>query len=397
MKSMRVLVTDSDNRSALAATRSLGARGHFVLTAGTSPRSLAAVSRFSSGFAPYPAPSTDPDGFVAAVAAMAREHRIDVVLPMTDITTLLLTQQRDKLPEGCRLPFPSQDIVALAANKAHVMRLAEKLGVPIPSTVYVDDPAQLARLLPGLSYPIVVKPARSRVRTANGFSSTGVTYAHDAAELQRCASAMRPEEFPLLLQERIRGPGVGLFACYENGRAIARFAHRRIREKPPSGGVSVLRESAPLDPDAVEYSDRLLGALGWRGVAMVEFKRDESDGSLKLMEINGRFWGSLQLAIDAGVDFPALAVAMAAGETAPDAGDYRLGVRSRWFWGDVDALLMILLRSRRSLNLPADHPGRWRSLWNFLADRGVSQREEILRGDDPKPWMLETRRWLLGG
>jgi hypothetical protein len=69
---LRVLVTDSDNRSALAATRTLGARGHFVLTAGTSPRSLAAVSRFSSAFAPYPAPARYPVGLVAAGAALAR-------------------------------------------------------------------------------------------------------------------------------------------------------------------------------------------------------------------------------------------------------------------------------------------------------------------------------------
>ena len=130
---------------------------------------------------------------------------------------------------------------------------------------------------------------------------------------------------------------------------------------------------------------------------MVEFKRDQRDGSLRLMEINGRFWGSLQLAIDAGVDFPALLVAMAAGETLPAASAYRLGTRSRWFWGDVDALLMILMRSRKSLNLPHSHPGRWRSVWNFLFDSAKEQREEVLRRDDPKPWVLETRRWLFGG
>lgn len=394
---MRVLITDSDNRSALAATRSLGKHGHFVITAGDSRNSLAAVSRYSSGFMAYPNPMQDPDGFVAAVASMARTHHIDVILPMSDITTILLTQNRAALPPGCELPFPDPETVALAANKAHVMQLGEKIGVPIPRTVYLDSAQQLADVSLPFPYPVVVKPARSRVRTATGFVSTGVAYARDAAELAERVRNLRPEEFPLLLQERIEGPGVGLFACYDGERAVARFAHRRIREKPPSGGVSVLRESAALDADAVQYADLLLGALNWRGVAMVEFKRDQRDGSLRLMEINGRFWGSLQLAIDAGVDFPALLVAMAAGETLPAASAYRLGTRSRWFWGDVDALLMILMRSRKSLNLPHSHPGRWRSVWNFLFDSAKEQREEVLRRDDPKPWVLETRRWLFGG
>jgi predicted ATP-grasp superfamily ATP-dependent carboligase len=393
---MRVLITDSDNRSALAATRSLGKQGHFILTAGESKASLAAVSRYSSAFARYPSPSHNPDAFIPAVAEMARAHSIDVILPMTDITTLLLTQNQAALPPTCRLPFPSPETVTLAANKAHVMQLAERVGVPIPKTLYLEAPERLAEIEHAIAYPIVLKPARSRIRTPNGFVSTGVSYAHDAAELEQRIRALRPEEFPLLLQERIVGPGVGLFACYDGGRAIARFAHKRIREKPPSGGVSVLRESAPLDPDAVEYAHRLLSALEWRGVAMVEFKRDRRDGSLRLMEINGRFWGSLQLAIDAGVDFPALLVAIAAGEPPTRAGNYRLGVRSRWFWGDVDVLLMLLLRSRRSLSLPVDHPGRWRSLWDFLFTGGAEQREEILRRDDPRPWYLETRRWILG-
>src|SRR5678815_1154177 len=93
-----------------------------------------------------------------------------------------------------------------------------------------------------------------------------------------------------------------------------RFAHRRIREKPPSGGVSVLSESVAADPETVRKSLALLSALDWNGTAMVEYKQDRVTGQRYLMEINGRFWGSLQLAIDAGVDFPALLVAAALGE-----------------------------------------------------------------------------------
>ena len=129
---------------------------------------------------------------------------------------------------------------------------------------------------------------------------------------------------------------------------------------------------------------------------MVEYKIDDRTGTPFLMEVNGRFWGSLQLAIDAGVDFPALLARLAAGEQPPPQADYALGVRSRWFWGDVDALLLLLTRSRARLGLPPNHPGRWRTLASFLAFWRPRQRDEVMRLDDLGPWLLETRHWLFG-
>jgi predicted ATP-grasp superfamily ATP-dependent carboligase len=395
-RTMRVLITDADNRSALAATRSLGARGHTVIIAAERQPALATVSRYVSTVEACPKPSVDPKGFVTAILQIVTKHRIDVLLPMTEITTLLLTEHQHLLPEHCRLPFPATAIVANASNKAHVLQAARELGVPIPATHIVGSPEQAMSVAATLAFPAVIKPARSRVRTEEGWLSTSVSYAASREIFQQKIRSLRVEEYPLLIQERIQGSGVGVFACYDQGKPIAWFAHRRIREKPPSGGVSVLRESAPFDPIAVEHATKLLTHLGWHGVAMVEFKRDDRDGSLRLMEINGRFWGSLQLAIDAGVDFPALLVEMAAGEHPKPLESYRVGVRSRWFWGDVDSLLTVLIRDRASLNLPPDHPGRLRSLWNFLKPGGKQQRDEILRFDDPRPWLLETRRWLGG-
>ncbi|MDY6945278.1 MAG: ATP-grasp domain-containing protein [Pseudomonadota bacterium] len=395
-RSMRVLITDADNRSALAATRSLGARGHTVIIAAERQPALAAVSRHASAVEPCPSPAEDPQGFVAAIMQIVARQRVDVLLPMTEITTLLLTEHQHLLPEHCRLPFPPTQCVAHASNKAHVLQAAHQLGVPIPATHIVQSSQEALSLAATLDFPAVIKPARSRVRTASGWVSTAVGYATNREIYQQKIGNLRAEEYPLLIQERIQGPGVGVFACFDNGKPIAWFAHRRIREKPPSGGVSVLRESAPLDPAAVEHARKLLTHLGWHGVAMVEFKRDDRDDSLRLMEINGRFWGSLQLAIDAGVDFPALLVEMAAGQHPAPIESYHVGVRSRWFWGDVDSLLTLMIRSRASLNLPPNHPGRLRSLWDFVKFGGKQQRDEILRLDDLRPWLLETRRWFLG-
>jgi predicted ATP-grasp superfamily ATP-dependent carboligase len=391
---MRILITDSDARSALAATRSLGRHGHEVFTAGSTNPSLASVSRYSSGFDTYANPAVDPDRFVSDVLAIVARRRIDVLLPMTEITTLLLTQHQHSLPAHVRLPFASAATVATAADKAAVMALAPQVGVPIPQTRVVRSVHEARALAEELAYPIVIKAARSRIWTGKQWLSTSVSYANSAAELLSTLTQAAVETFPFLLQEKIVGDGVGVFLCFDQDESIAVFSHRRIREKPPSGGVSVLCESIAAEPQALAHAERLLRALGWQGVAMVEFKRDTRDGGLKLMEINGRFWGSLQLAIDAGVDFPVLLVDLVDGKRPPRPPAYRPGVRTRWFWGDVDSLLAVLFRGRKRLNLSAHHPGRWATLWSFMKFWQPGMRYELERADDLRPWWLETRRWF---
>jgi predicted ATP-grasp superfamily ATP-dependent carboligase len=154
-----------------------------------------------------------------------------------------------------------------------------------------------------------------------------------------------------------------------------------LREKPPEGGVSVYRESIALDGELAAAGRRLLEALNWQGVAMIECKRDETTGRHVLMEVNGRLWGSLQLAIDAGVDFPRLLVACALGQRPPAVTQYRVGVRSRWFWGDVDHLYLQL----RNGGGPA---GKLAAVRDFV--RVGLRREEIWRWRDPAPFLLET-------
>ena len=114
------------------------------------------------------------------------------------------------------------------------------------------------------------------------------------------------------------------------------------------------------------------------------------------MEINPRLWGSLQLAIDAGVDFPSIAVDLACGNQLPSNPVYRSGVRLRWLAGDLDAMIAMLIRSRRRLNLPDSHPGRLRTLREFLDFRTTDVHFEIERSDDPGPARLEWRRRILG-
>lgn len=394
---MRVLVTDGDNRATLAITRALGRLGHTVVVGDRRRErlALAQASRYCRIAVSYPDPVTASDAFVEALALLTREHRVDCLIPVADITTFLVTGQRDRF--ACAVPCADAAVVARAANKVEIVQTAERIGVPVPTSVVVHDRTHMPPC-DHLGYPLVIKPWQSRIRTASGWATTSVSYADSPADLARDLAARPLHEFPVLLQERLVGPGVGVFACVHQGRLVATFSHRRLRERPPWGGVSALSESAAVDPVAGGHAGRLLEAIGWQGAAMVEFKRDERDGLPKLMEINGRFWGSLQLAVDAGVNFPSLVMQTVTGDAFPPQPPYRVGVRERWFWGDVDALLVSLRPGSNAARLAGR--SRLRAIWDFLELAAPGLYYDNPKWDDLAPFAAETRSWfatLMGG
>ncbi|HEY7878416.1 MAG TPA: ATP-grasp domain-containing protein [Gemmatimonadaceae bacterium] len=389
-----VLVTDGDQRAALAVVRSLGRAGYRVYVCASRPRSLAGASRHAEDEAMVADPLADPERFAQDVRALVARWIVSALIPISDASLLALLPHRAELT-GVLMPVPDESAVRRISDKATLLDVASRTGIAIPQQRVAADSDALAVLAREIAYPVVLKPARSVGEHAGHRAKLIVRHAATARELERARREFGAAAYPLLVQQRIVGPGVGIFLLVWNGETLATFAHRRIREKPPAGGVSVYRESIAADPELVRRSRALLDAFGWCGVAMVEYKVDERTGTPYLMEVNGRFWGSLQLAIDAGVDFPVLLMHAALGEHRPPVAPYRTGVRSRWFWGDVDHLLARLRRSSDALSLPPGAPGRWRALRDFLTVRRGVDRGEIFRVGDPRPFFRETVQWFL--
>jgi predicted ATP-grasp superfamily ATP-dependent carboligase len=390
----RILVTDGEQRAALALVRSLGHAGHQMYVCSARRRPLAGASRYAKAEVQVADPLREPEQFVRDVRELLVRWSIDTLLPVSEPSLLALLPVRGSLGEVL-LPFPQDAVFRRICDKAALMAAAPRVGIAIPRQHVIATREDLGALdATTIDFPVVLKPARSVSELAGRRTKLSVRYAANAAQLASVLEEWGDEAYPVLVQQRIVGPGVGIFLLLWNGEVLATFAHRRIREKPPAGGVSVYRESISADPALVARSRALLEQFGWCGVAMIEYKVDERTGTSYLMEVNGRFWGSLQLAIDAGVDFPALLIAAAAGERVEPVATYRQGVRSRWWWGDVDHLVARLRRSRAALSLPPDVPGRWRAVRDFLTIHVGVDREEILRRDDPRPFLRESLQWF---
>ena len=390
-----VVVTCGEQRSALALTRSLGRAGYRVIVCSSHRSPLAASSRHATSVTRVPDSSGDPEGFVAAVARLTESSGAGMLIPMTDSACTAIIRHRDVLG-AVRIPLPPSEAYLAISDKRSLFERARALGLRTPAQQLVPSAEGTAGLeLDTLRFPIVLKPSRSVATTDEGrLLKVGVTHAASESQLRGLLTAYPPEAYPILLQQRVIGPGVGQFFLVDEGQPIAEFAHKRLREKPPSGGVSVYRESIPIDRALADQSMALLRSYGWQGVAMVEYKLDSTTGDAYLMEVNGRFWGSLQLAIDAGVDFPRLLVDLTSGRAVEPVRSYRTGVRSRWWWGDVDHLLLRLRRPADSLALDDSAPGRSRVVFDFVKLWRPGDRAEVLRLSDPRPFLRETANWL---
>lgn len=381
----RVLVLDAAQRSALAVTRSLGRAGIEVSTADALPRSLAGCSRYSHQYYQCPSSEKEPSAFVDWLSNLLTEVPFDMVLPVTEITSQLLLINRVRL--GPTLyPFADYDVLMSLADKGELVKRANELGLRCPESRRYRDARQLD--IDALDFPLVLKPCLSKVYAGGGWISTRVRVLYSKEDLER-ELRLSPylDTQPFLLQEYIPGKGAGVFCLYDRGRAVSFFAHRRLREKPPEGGVSVLSESVSVDSELKEFSVKLLDSVGWHGVAMVEF-RVTDDGTPYLMEVNTRFWGSLQLAVDSGVDFPLWLWQIESQDrraTFPD--EYVVGQRLRWLLGDLDSLYLYW-RGDRSFSL------KLRRLLQFIAPQGGRCRHEINRLDDMGPARFEFQQYI---
>lgn len=372
-----VFVTDAQMRSSLAVIRSLGKQG-LEVTAGEETRcATGAFSRYCSHRLVYPSPVREEEKFVRHLLAHLREKEYDAIFPVADACLKPIVDHEEEISRYTRIALPPRDVFMKGYDKGATLRIALEHGIPCPKTFFPESAVEAAEIAGEVDYPAVVKPRVSSGRR-------GVRVCSNPGDLLRAYEATVSAFGPVVVQEFIPGGGeLGVYTL-TNGRSEPRAVtvQRRLRSYPVSGGASTLRETVKdeLSREAAAIALRLLKAMGWSGVAMVEFRIDARDGGLKLMEVNPRFWGSLHLSILSGVDFPYLLYRMIMDGDVDAVADYREGVRCRWLLpGDILWYLSA--------------PKTWQNFREFLR---FGTPDDILSLHDPGPtmgFMLATARY----
>jgi predicted ATP-grasp superfamily ATP-dependent carboligase len=393
-----VLVTDASERAALAVIRSLGKKGIKVLAADATRFNAGFLSKYCAYRVTYPSPIENKERFVESLIRLVKNMKIDLLIPISDFTMIPILERREDFESYVKVAAPPYEAALKAYDKFQTASIAIRCGVPHPKTILVNDEKELKEIANELNYPVVIKP-RMKVFWKNEkavmMKITSINYAYNKEGLlSRYKSLMTklkgivPSDF-FLVQEYVQGVGYGVEVLTDDSsNLIVLFMHKRLREYPVTGGASTLRISV-WNKRLAEYSIKLLREMNWQGVAMVEFKLNEKNGSVNLMEVNGRFWGSLPLAINAGVDFPYLLYKVIMEKCTFTIEGYKLGFTQRWLIpGDILWLFDLLFRRYGH--------SKFATLKQFLSSPLIP--DDIISLDDFMPTMgafIDTLRYFI--
>lgn len=391
-----ILVLDGHTLSALAIVRSLGRMGHKIIVAAAMNNSVAGQSRFSSVQLQLPVEVADAESYVKWIQVTCDEFNVERIFWTTTDSTLALDRYRAYLDASLISDLPSQEIVDSAYDKVRTVEIARQVGVPAPATWVFTSADQLSKEFKILPTECVIKPSRSSIFQNDRIINCGShAFSRDEETLQNHYVDMCERGCQPMIQEFVPGYGFGLFLLMSEGNPVAAFAHRRIREANPQGSGSSFRISTEVPQDALDHSVSLLKAMKWNGVAMVEFRRDSRDGVARLIEINGRFWFSLTLAVRAGVDFPALLLRVKEGKKEwPELPNYQIGIGCHWIGGEIMHLYKVM--RGKPAGYPATYPGRLATVARMIVDCITHPSFDSFQLNDPRPAVAEIRLLLKG-
>lgn len=391
------IVLGVDTPIGLTVMRELGQHGVPVHGIGRSADAVGRSSRYCTSFSVRPACQTIDQWLPALIA----ETGAAVLFAISE-GDLLSLARLDPTIGNCQILTPRRDKLDLVLDKRRTLDLAASLGmdVPIGWQPCADD--DFTARANALAYPVVLKWADPQAviadLDAHGLTFEKAEFALDAAALQSSLDRYRSLGMWPLVQSYCPGEGLGQMLLMHDGKAVLRFQHRRIHEWPPEGGVSTLCSAEPetLHRQQMEQSEALLRAIGWQGPAMVEYRFDPATGRYRLMEINGRFWGSLPLAWHSGAYFAWTSYHLALFGTPPPATGpaHRRSRRARYMIPETRRLLRIVrpgadirdpLFRRRPLTDALAY------LCGFLDPR---MRYYVFAWRDPGPFLADARQVL---
>lgn len=245
----------------------------------------------------------------------------DVVMPLDVNLMMRLSKERDQL--RCNLAFGDHRLLEQTMDKSFLMQYATEHGIPSPLTYFPSSPDEVLLMKDEIRYPVAIKPSRQE-------GGIGITYVDEPDDLAVSFKKIFDLHGPAIIQEKIpisEKYTVGLLVDKES-KVRRACVLKEIRNYPNPVGPACCVETVDR-PDILKRCIGLVESLHFYGIADIDVVIDGRDGSFRILEINPRFWGSLQGAINAGVDFPYLLYLLARGEEIEKDLHYTLGVRTR--------------------------------------------------------------------
>lgn len=386
----KALVLGSDTRSFLSIVRSLGRGGVQVHVAWYKADTPTLHSRYVYAAHILPPYDENSEDWKVALIALMQKEAFDLVLPCNDPSIIPLQRHHGDLERFGRLYLLSDQAFDVLFDKFKTNELARTVGVRVPRETLVTSHEEVVHIASTLALPLVLKP-RASFDARNLGAKQEVRKAYTWENFDSYMGKMLAQG-PVVVQEHVLGTGVGVELLVYEGEPLMAFQHVRVHE-PLEGGGSSYRQSVEVSPQLLDAAKKMLHSLAYTGVAMIEFKVNAKTSEWALIEVNGRFWGSLPLALSAGADFPlALFQLLVEGRTSfPQHYRKDLYCRSlsddlRWQWAN--------LRADRSNPLLATRPLSSVLVETLVHVLTCRERSDTFTRDDPGPGYVEVRQLI---
>jgi D-aspartate ligase len=315
----------------LNLVRSLGEAGVPVIVVAEDDQAPALRSRHCRQSRIVPGYTTRPRALVEALRSLRQAlGEAPVVFASADPDLRVLVEQADALHGLVHNTVQTPALCAALSDKDAFDDLARRHGLPVPARHKLSaqaSPADDARAaLRTLGLPVVLKPAQpdawSQADLPAAFRHVKALVIHDSETLLQRLRELGPVRQRTIAQACIVGDDprhLDVHAYIDRyGRPVASFCGRKWRVWPPHAGSGCHVESVH-QPELVDQALAMLQAIGYRGMANINYKQDARTGRYLLLEINPRVSQWHILTTRCGANLPHLAYLDALGALNPHA------------------------------------------------------------------------------
>ncbi len=291
----------------LSVIRGLGVHGIYTVAVDySSENTYGAKSKYCSERLISPHYKEDPDGLIRFLIEYAQKQSVPpVLIPCHDNYVEIVDQYLDELKKYYLIPQTEQGLYTKLMNKESVHRLAEEHGVLVPETIRVTEDNYLDKVDEIIKYPCAVKPVDSPAFMAK--FSKKLFLVNNRKEL--IAAVVKAEEagFEVIIQRIIPGfdDHMYTFDAYINqeGKVTHWTTCQKYRQYPINFGASVYTGQKYV-PELYNIGAKFLEAIGFKGFAEIEFKKDAETGKFYLIEVNVRITNFDTLLHKVGLNMP---------------------------------------------------------------------------------------------
>jgi len=328
-----VLITNAWDRIGYNVLRGLAGKGLNVALGTDNYLGMAYYSHYCAAKFIHSNYKLSEQNFIEDVTKAIQKFQASVYIP-TGEEVFAVSRNLERFKNlNVNIPVSDINTLEILNNKIFSYEIAKSAEVPVPDTIVPQSLDEIINFIQQSGKRAVIKKGWSR-------SAQGVFFLNgneNEKVIKKILSGSKLEFGKFIIQRYVSGETYGVSLLMNHGEPRAIFTHKRLREKIKSGGPSTLRVSA-RNQLLEEYAVRLLNSIKFHGVAMLEFKYDERTKQGWFIEVNPRFWGSVGLAINSGVNFPYLLYKMAIDGDVEPVFNYREGFKAKWLLGDISAI-----------------------------------------------------------